>query len=72
MCVCVWVFFAGGDKYLNLFSHNVLQIMFLKGREVCETDKSGRFAVMSQEEYFEAGNKHMSKDEKVEETGGVY
>ena len=32
---------------------------------ICETDKSGRFAVMSQEEYLEAGNKHVSKDEEV-------
>ena len=32
---------------------------------VCETDKSGRFAVMSQEEYLEAGSKHVSKDEEV-------
>ena len=30
---------------------------------VCETDKSGRLAVMSQEEYLEAGNKHVSKDD---------
>ena len=32
---------------------------------VCQTDKSGRFAIMSQEEYLEAGMKHVAKDEEV-------
>ena len=32
---------------------------------ICETDKSGRFAIMSQEEYLAAGEKHVAKDEEV-------
>ena len=32
---------------------------------ICQTDKSGRFAVMSQEEYLAAGMKHVAKDEEV-------
>ena len=33
---------------------------------VCETDKSGRFAIMSQDEYLLAGEKHVGKDEEVD------
>ena len=38
-----------------------------KGEEIIilQTDKSGRFAVMSKENYLRAGNKHTSKDEEV-------
>ena len=32
---------------------------------ICQTDKSGRFAVRSKEEYSEAGAKHVDKDEEV-------
>ena len=32
---------------------------------ISQTDKSGRFAIMSQEEYLEAGMKHVAKDEEV-------
>ena len=32
---------------------------------VCQTDKSSRFAIMSQEEYLAAGQKHVAKDEEV-------
>ena len=33
---------------------------------ICQTDKSGRFAVMSMEEYEMAGLKHTSKDQEVD------
>ena len=33
---------------------------------VCETDKLGRFAIMSQEESLMAGEKHVEKDEEVD------
>jgi hypothetical protein len=33
---------------------------------ICETDKSSRFAVMSREEYIEAGKKHVDKDMEVD------
>ena len=33
---------------------------------VCQTDKSGRFCVLTQEQYLEAGNIHARKDRKIE------
>ena len=33
---------------------------------ICQTDKSSRFAVMSLEEYEEAGKKHTEKDQEVD------
>jgi hypothetical protein len=33
---------------------------------ICQTDKSSRFAVMSEEEYLEAGRKHTASDEEVD------
>ena len=35
------------------------------GITILPTDKSGRFCVMSVEEYLRAGGKHTSKDEEV-------
>ena len=32
---------------------------------ICSTDKSSRFAVMSLEEYEEAGRKHTDKDQEI-------
>ena len=32
---------------------------------VLPTDKSGRFGVMSQDNYYRAGEKHVKKDEEI-------
>ena len=34
---------------------------------ICATDKSSRFAIMTMAEYEEAGRKHTSKDEEVDD-----
>ena len=33
---------------------------------VCQTDKSGKFCVLTREEYLEAGEVHASKDRKID------
>jgi hypothetical protein len=33
---------------------------------ICQTDKSSRFAILTMEEYLEAGKKHTKNDEKVD------
>ena len=33
---------------------------------VCQTDKSGRFCVLTREQYLEAGLEHTKKDKKID------
>ena len=34
---------------------------------VCQTDKSGRFCVLTREQYLEAGQEHAGKDRKIDQ-----
>ena len=52
---------AGGKRGLNKLRKRV------KNKEIiiCQTDKSGRFAVLTYEQYIKAGNAHTVKDREI-------
>ena len=71
---CLKILEEGGEKEWDNLDHDQrlgiksLQKRVKKGELiVCQTDKSGRFSVLTREQYIQAGEKHTCKDREINE-----